>query len=169
MSRYSALLDDFFENSNPPTKREFQVQVNSESECIHPTKLFQPTIITITFSSVWIYTRVLLSTKSRNPSISDLSLPFSRRSRKSFASVYVYKHTYNINTQFRTHNTRDQRASIIEFSFSRTVVEKHNEIFVSFQGETFVFYPENGAKKIVWATGEDDFARRGSIIKKKFF
>lgn len=112
-----------------------------------------------------IYTRVIVYKIEK----SDLSLPFSRRSRKSFASVYVYKHTYNINTQFRTHNTRDQRASVIEFSFSRTVVEKHNEIFVSFEGETFVFYPENGAKKIVWATGEDDFARRGPIIKKKIF
>lgn len=108
----SALLHGatVFENSNPPARREFRCRRKTLNIRMYPTKLlFQPTI---TFPSVWIYTRFYIVC-SIEKSVDIRPPPFS-------FDILGNLSPRDINTRNdRTRDTRDKRTSVMEFSFSR--------------------------------------------------
>lgn len=139
MSWYSALLDGFLKIQIHPEEENFST---SEPRIwMYPPDKTIPTNDNFFLRSnihAVIVSSIEKSVDIRPPS------PFSRHSRKSFASVYVYKHSSVRNDS--KHNTLDQRTSVMEFSFSRMVLEKHNEIFVSrpkASGKTFALIPKS--------------------------
>lgn len=82
---------------------------------------------------------------SRHREIRPPHSPFSRHSRKSFASVYVYKHTARCETMVSIIRSINEHQ--LWNSRSRGRFSRRSEIFVSRPKEKLSrFNPENGAK-----------------------